>query len=79
MLEDAEVLVTYLKAGVEAMTMGVFERGKGAAFSLGIKADRMVEYWVYNRARSGKSPASNKDLDGMMAHWKNRNERSTEE
>ena len=57
--------MTNLNAGVAPMMMGVLERGKGTACLLGNKSERIVEYWVYKMARSGTSPASRTDRDGM--------------
>lgn len=54
------------------MTMGVFERGSVTAFLCGKRIDSMVEYCVYKRARSGRSPASNNDRDGMMTDQKDK-------
>ena len=60
-------LTTYLKAGVAAMMIGVFERGKNTAFVLDIRVGVItLEYWTHSRAMKGKSPASNNDRDGMM-------------
>jgi len=56
----------YLKAGVEAITMGVFERDIGMPFLLGTKAGRKTfEYCIQNRTISGRSPTANSDPDGI--------------
>ena len=65
--------MTDLKAGVEAMTMGVFERDIGATCLLKIRSDRKpLEYCRYIRATSGNRPASNTDPDGIvnLLSWK---------
>jgi hypothetical protein len=59
--------VTDLKAGVEAIMMGVFVRDTGTTSLLDIHAGKnRFEYCIQNRATSGKSPANTNDLEGMI-------------
>lgn len=69
--------VTDLKAGVEAIMMGVFERDIGTTSLLDIHDGKIkFEYCIQNRAISGKSPANTNDLEGMIdlpeAQWHDR-------
>jgi hypothetical protein len=59
--------MTDLKTGVDAITIGAFERDIDTAYLLGSKSGIVTpENCKMSRATKGKSPVSSNDRDGIM-------------